>query len=72
MIFSFFEKAGAHLQYVCNNCANFQIDCLKTVGGVDCTILEVTDRRAGVKHNVPPPRDGHKMTMRFCRAPVGI
>ena len=27
-MFSFlFKKAGSHLQYVCNNCAKFQIDC---------------------------------------------
>ena len=25
--FFLFKKAGAHLQYVCNNCAKLQIDC---------------------------------------------
>ena len=29
------KMAGAHCQYVCNNSAKFQIDCLKTVEGVD-------------------------------------
>ena len=45
MIFFFFffffflllEKAGARHQYVCNNIEKFQIDCLKTIGGVDYT-----------------------------------
>ena len=30
-----FKKEGAHLQYACNIYAKFEIDCLKTVGGVD-------------------------------------
>ena len=37
MIFFLFKKKGAHLQYACNICAKFQIDCLKTVEGVDYT-----------------------------------
>ena len=41
-----FKKADAHLQYVCNDCAKFQIDCLITVRGVDYTnFLEGTDGR---------------------------
>ena len=31
VFFFLFKKAGAHFQYVCNNCAKFQTDCLKTV-----------------------------------------
>ena len=43
-IFFFFKKAESQLQYVCNNYAKFQIDCSKTVGGVDyATFLEGTD-----------------------------
>ena len=34
-LFFFFKKSHAHLQYACNICAKFQIDCLKTLGGVD-------------------------------------
>ena len=29
LFFFLIKKTGAHLQYVCNNCAKFQIDCLK-------------------------------------------
>ena len=29
----------AHLQYACNICAQFQTECLKTLRGVDYTIL---------------------------------
>ena len=31
------EEASAHLQYVCNNCSKFQIDYLKTMGGINYT-----------------------------------
>ena len=31
MIFFLIKKAGTYFQYVYNNCAKFQIDCLKTV-----------------------------------------
>ena len=52
MIFSL-KKRGTDLQYSCNIYAKFQIDCLKSVGGVDYTNLfkhdGQTDRRAGVK-----------------------
>ena len=33
------QKSHAHFQYAYNICAKFQIDCLKTLGGVDYTIL---------------------------------
>ena len=39
MSFFLFKKGGAHLQYACNICATFQIDCLKTVGEADYTLL---------------------------------
>ena len=29
IIFFLIKKAGSHLQYVCNNCAKFQVDWLK-------------------------------------------
>ena len=31
IIFFFFKKSHVHLQYACNICAKFQIDCLKTL-----------------------------------------
>ena len=33
------EKTHADLQYAYSICAKFQIDCLKTLGGVDYTNL---------------------------------
>ena len=36
-LFSCLLKSYAHLQYAYNICEKFQIDCLKTVGGVDYT-----------------------------------
>ena len=37
MIFFPFKKAGAHLNYVCNNSAKFPIDSLKILGEVHYT-----------------------------------
>ena len=33
------KKTHAHLQYAFNSCAKFQNECLKTLRGVDYTIL---------------------------------
>ena len=33
------KKTHAHLQYTFNSCAKFQNECLKTLRGVDYTIL---------------------------------
>ena len=33
------QKTHAHLQYAFNSCAKFQNECLKTLRGVDYTIL---------------------------------
>ena len=35
----YIDQSHAHLQYAYNICAKFQIDCLKTLGGVDYTNL---------------------------------
>ena len=37
--FFLFKKRAANLQNACNICAEFQIDCLKTVGGVELSIV---------------------------------
>ena len=33
------KKTRAHLQYAFNSCAKFQNECLKTLRGIDYTIL---------------------------------
>ena len=38
-MFSSAKKSHAHLQYTYNICANFKIDCLKNLGGVEYTKL---------------------------------
>ena len=50
IIFSSAKISNAHLQHAYNICAKFQIDCLKTLEGVDYTIFSFlkarwTDRR---------------------------
>ena len=49
----------AHLQYICDNCATFQIDFSKTMGGVFFNTNFFlgdgqTDGQTGVKNNAPP------------------
>ena len=40
-IFFRLQNSHAHLKYAYNICAKFQIDCLKTRGGVDYTNFSV-------------------------------
>ena len=59
--FSFLKRKSAHLQFVSYNCAKFETDCSKTVGGVDYTNFfeGQTTRRIGKNAHRQSSR-GHK------------